>query len=159
MVGKNTNNAKKNTIVKNKNKKVFNIDFSRFDTGTGEKTADDSDRNLARMEAISEAKKTRVSPSNNEETIKDAATGGSLSFLVGNSAISKDSKRIKMLTALRKKSILGLAGAATAAFASHRKQKGEYNRQQASRELIAGKKTGRAKAYSEYLNSKYSGEK
>lgn len=145
---------KKKVFVK-KNKKVFSDDFSKFNTDTGDKIAGEKDLSLARMEATTEAKKSRRSASNKEETVKDAATGGSLAFLVGNAAISKDSARLKGLTALRKKGLIGIGGAIGAGVLSRRKQKSDYNRQQASRELLAGKKTGRSSAYKGYLENKY----
>ena len=154
---------KKDTVKKKKNALLFPTDFSKFDTSTGEKIADDSanndnysNRSLAKMEAVSEAKETRTSPRDNEETLKDAATGGSLSYLVANPTINKDSKKLKWLTAGRKRGLVGLVGAAAAGALSLRKQKGEYNKQQASRELLSNKKTGRSIAYREYLKNKYS---
>jgi len=144
----------KKQYKKKKNKPLFTDDFSSFDTSTGEKVAS-SDMSLAKMEAISEAKKTRRSPHNKEETVKDAATGGSLSYLVGRTLNLKDSKRFKSLTSGRKNGVLGLAAAGVAGVMSAKKQKSEYNRQQASRELLSGKKTGRSSAYKNYLSSKY----
>jgi len=141
---------------KKRNKKLVSTDFSQFDPNSGEKIADTSQQmNLAKMEALADAKKTRKEPSNNEETLKDAATGGSLSYLVSNSAITKDSARIKALTMLRKKGLIGLTGAIGAGLLSRRKQKAEYNKQQAARELLTGKKTGRSAAYKDYLVNKY----
>jgi len=143
-----------------KNKPVFSGNFADFNPETGEKVADAQQQGaLAKMEALGEAKKTRRSASNKEETLKDAATGGSLSFLVSNSAVAKDSTRFKALTALRKKGLIGVGGAIGAGVLSQRKQKSEYNRQQASRELFAGKKTGRSEAYKSYLNGKYNKDK
>jgi hypothetical protein len=152
----NTDKKKKKThLAKIKNKPVFKEDFSAFDPVTGEKVAA-GDLSLAKMEAVSEAKKSRRDPHNKEETIKDAATGGSLSYLVGRTLGLKDSKRIKALTSGRKNGILGLAAAGVAGAMSAKKQKSEYNRQQASRELLSGKKTGRSTAYKDYLEKKYS---
>ena len=154
----------KNTILNNKpkpfkkkrNKKLLDINFAQFDPDTGEKIANPiQQENLARMEAMADAQGRRSAPSNTEETIKDGVTGGSLSYLVTNSAITKDSKRIKALTALRKKGLIGLTGALTAGLLSRIKQRGEYNRQQAARELLAGKKTARSIAYRNYLRNKY----
>ena len=157
----------KNTILNNKpkpfkkkrNKKLLDINFAQFDPDTGEKIANPiqvaQQNNLAKMEAVSDALGRRRVPSNKEETLKDAATGGSLSYLVANSAITKDSKRIKALTMLRKKGLIGLTGALTAGLLSRIKQRGEYNRQQAARELLTGKKTARSIAYRNYLRNKY----
>lgn len=149
-------NNKNKPLKKKRNKKVFPTDFSQFDPVSGDKIADSSHQlGLAKMEALADAKKNRRSPGNKEETLKDAATGGSLSFLVGNSAITKDSSNMKSLTALRKKGLIGLTGAMGAGILSLRKQKSEYNKQQASRELLVGKETGRSSAYKEYLKNKY----
>ncbi len=145
---------KKVPFKKVQNKPIFKEDFSKFDTDTGEKIAA-GDLSLAKMEAVSEAKKARRDPHNKEETAKDAATGGSLSYLVGRTMGLKDSKRIKSLTSGRKNGMLGLAAAGVAGVMSAKKQKSEYNRQQASRELLSGKKTGRSSAYKDYLGQKY----
>lgn len=147
-------NKKQKSVLKKKNVPLFPTDFSKFDPATGDKIAEQQ-MNLARLEALSDAKGARTSATNKEETLKDAATGGSLSYLVGNSAITKDSNRIKSLTALRKKGLIGIAGALGAGVLSLRKQKGEYNRQQASRELLVGKETDRSTAYKNYLEKKY----
>jgi len=142
--------------LKSKNRKLFNPDFSNYDTDTGSKIAEDSSsKYLANMEAASEARKTRRSPYNKEETLKDAATGGSLSYLVGRAMNLGDSKKLKFLTSSRKHGILGLGAAGVAAALSVKKQKGDYNRQQAAREFVAGKETGRSSAYKKYLKSKY----
>ena len=154
----NKKTIKKAPVLKKKNDKVFDLNpnFAKFDTETGEKIAEDSEQlTLARMEAMGEAKKTKRSPSNAEETAKDAATGGSLAFLTASSAISKDSNKIKALTSMRKRGLVGVAGAAAAGALSQRKQKSEYNRQQAAREMVAGKETGRSSSYKKYLESKY----
>jgi len=158
-----TKKKNKKPVLLKKNTKVF--DFSTFDPATGEKIANSSIQSLneeskknallARMEAASEARGKRTSPISTEESIKDALTGGSAAFLVGNALIGKDSSRVKWLTAARKKGLLGLGAAALAAGMSVRKQKSEYNKQQGARELLAGKKTNRAEAYREYLASKY----
>ena len=145
---------KQKPMFRKKNAPLFSSDFSRFDPVTGDKVAEQQ-MSLAKMEAFSDARKTRRSATNKEETLKDAATGGSLSFLVGNSTITKDSSRVKSLTALRKKGLIGITGALGAGALSLRKQKGEYNRQQASRELLAGKETDRSSAYKNYLEKKY----
>jgi hypothetical protein len=147
-------NVKKPLTLKKKNRKLVKTDFANFDPTTGEKIAS-HEMSLAKMEAYADARQTRRSPSNKEETLKDAATGGSLAFLVGNSAISSNSKRIKALTSMRKKGLIGIAGALGAGALSQRKQKSEYNRQQASRELLSGKHTGRSDAYHKQLSSKY----
>ena len=156
-----SSNKKKKKLNKEKNRPLFNDDFSKFDTETGDKTATDgADIALAKMEALSEAKKTRRAPFNKEEAIKDAVTGGSLSYLMSRTLGLKDSRRIKALTSGRKNGLLGLAAAGAAGAMSIKKQKGEYNRQQASRELLSGKKTDRADEYKNYLKSKYNiGEK
>ncbi len=147
-------NEKPKLFERKKNQPVFKTDFSKFNTDTGEKVAN-VQMNLARMEASSEAKKNKRSANSNEETLKDSATGGSLAFLVASPAITKDSTRIKALTALRKKGLIGVAGAIGAGVLSRKKQKSEYNQQQAARELIAGKETGRSSAYKKYLSGKY----
>ena len=141
-----------------KNKKIYNPSFENFDPNTGEKTATldpQKQRILANMEAGSEARNTRRSPYSKEETIKDAATGGSLSYLIGRTMSLKDSKKLKMLTSSRKHGILGLAAAGLAAGASVKKQKSDYNRQQGAREFMAGKETGRSSTYKDYLSKKY----
>jgi hypothetical protein len=147
--------SNKKVTLRKKNKVLFNPDFSTFDTSTGVKVASRA-TTLASFEASSEARKTRRAPVSKEETAKDAATGGSLSYLVGRAINMKDSKKVKFLTSTRKHGILGLAAAAGAAAMSAKKQKSEYNRQQAARELITGARTGRSEAYKKYLKSKYS---
>ena len=151
---------KKPTIKKPGNKKVKDIlkdtDFSKFDPITGDKVAgDDEQRRLANMEMNADARKSRNAPSSKEETLKDAATGGSLSFLTASGAIAKGSKRFKGLTAMRKKGIVGLVGAGIAGGLSQKKQKSEYNKQQGARENLAGKETGRSSAYKGMLKRKY----
>ena len=141
---------------KEKNKKLFNPSIENFDPVTGEKIAtDNQQRILANMEASSEAKNTKRAPYSKEETVKDAATGGSLSYLIGRTMNLRDSKRLKFLTSSRKHGVLGLAAAGLAAGGSVKKQKSDYNRQQASREFISGKETGRSTAYKKYLATKY----
>jgi hypothetical protein len=144
----------KKVILRKKNKVLFSPDFSTFDTSTGGKVASRA-TTLASFEASSEARKTRRAPVSKEETAKDAATGGSLSYLVGRAINMKDSKKLKFLTSTRKHGILGLTAAAGAAALSAKKQKSEYNRQQAARELITGSATARSEAYKKYLKSKY----
>jgi hypothetical protein len=136
---------KKRFFTKKTNAPLFSR-FEKFDPETGEKIADDvADRRLAVMEAKSEAMGKRTAPVNYEETLKDSATGGSLAFLVSHTPIKN----------MRLKGAIGLASAIGAGALSLRKQRGEYNRQQGARELLAGKKTGRASAYKDYLVDKY----
>jgi hypothetical protein len=97
------------------------------------------------MEARSESLGKRTAPVNYEETLKDSATGGSLAFLVSHAPIKN----------MRLKGAIGLASAVGAGALSLRKQKSEYNKQQGSREFLAGKRTGRASAYKGYLMDKY----
>lgn len=155
-------NGKTKTELKlnKKNKKIKDvikpIDFSKFDPITGEKTAgQEEQKRLAHMELSADARKTRTSERSIEDTLKDSSVGGSLSFLTASSAISKDSNKIKALTALRKKGLIGVVGAGIAGALSVKKQKSEYNRQQGARENIAGKETGRALAYKDMLKRKY----
>jgi hypothetical protein len=130
--------------------------FEKFDPVTGEKTASNGQQAaLANMEAAGEARKTRRAPHSKEETVKDAATGGSLSYLVGRAMNLKDSSKRKWLTSSRKHGALGLAAAGVAGAMSVKKQKSEYNRQQGAREFIVGKDTDRAKAYKNTLKQKY----
>jgi hypothetical protein len=137
--------AKKKPFYKKMNAPVFSR-FEKFDPETGEKIANENmSKKLAVMEARAEALGKRTAPVNYEETLKDAATGGSLAFLVSHDPINN----------MRWKGAIGLASAVGAGALSLRKQKSEYNKQQGSRELLAGKKTGRASAYKGYLLDKY----
>jgi len=131
--------------------------FSKFDPITGEKVAEtevedkeasESGRRMANMEMGADARKTKSSPNSPGETLKDAATGGSLAFLTSNSLI-------KGVHSGRIKAGIGLAGAIGTGLLSAKKQVSEYNRQQGARENIAGKQTGRSKAYRKMLTKKY----
>ncbi len=151
----------KRAFKKAKNKKLFpdksNVrslkspSFSNFDPVTGEKVAEKTDgtqNRLANMEASSAAKGTREAPSNTEETIKDIGTGGALGT-VGAAAI------LPKKTSFKAKGIMATGIGLGAGFLSLRKQKNEYNKQQAARELLAGKPTGRSSQYKSYLEGKY----
>jgi hypothetical protein len=145
----------KNKKEKNKTLKSIlgdYVSFSKFDPITGDKVASsksDKDegikRALANMEMSSDARKGRTSPNSVEETLKDAATGGSLSFLTASS----------LLKSTKMKGVAGLAGAIGAGALSAKKQLSEYNKQQGARENIVGRKTNRSEAYSKMINKKY----
>ena len=154
-------NKEKPAFKKAKNKKLFpdksetaalkSPNFSSFDPVTGEKVAektDDTQNRLANMEASSAAKGTREAPSNIEETIKDVGTGGAIGT-IGAAAL------MPQKTSFKKKGIIATGIGLGAGFLSRRKQKNEYNKQQAARELLAGKKTGRSAQYKTYLEGKY----
>ncbi len=141
---------KKKALVKKENKKLFSPSFENFDPVTGEKVAQKKEvsARLANMEAASAARGTREAPSNTEETIKDVGTGAALGTLGAHAVLEK--------ATLRKKALIGLGIAGVAGVLSRKKQKSEYNKQQASREFLAGGETERGKQYKGYLAGKYS---
>ena len=132
------------------NKKLFTPSFMEFDTATGEKVANKKDvsARLANMEAASAAKGTREAPSSKEETIKDVGTGAALGSLGAHAIMNKNSP-------FKHKAIVGIGAGALAGYLSIRKQKNEYNKQQAAREFLAGGDTARGKTYKGYLSAKY----
>ena len=143
-------------------KKTKSFDFTEFDPVTGDKVAsvgkDDNTtvaKRMAVLHAVADARGRRTSPSNVEETLKDTATGGSIAYLLGRAMNFKDSKRFKFLTGNKKEALFGLSTAGLASILSLRKQKNEYNKQMAARELLANKQTGRAQLYKKMLESKY----
>ena len=150
----NASSLKKKIFKKRSNKPLFQ--FDKFDPVTGEKIANSTEKSsgedpnkimksksIALMEARADAMKGRSSPMSGAETLKDGATGGSLSFLLANA------------TGMKRKGLIGLAGAVGAGALSLRKQRSEYNRQQAAREFLSGRGTGRSTAYKGYLKGKY----
>ncbi len=147
---KNKTIEKKKVLIKKENKKLFSPSFENFDPLTGEKVAQKKEvsARLANMEAASAARGTREAPSNTEETIKDIGTGAALGT-VGAHALMPDK------TTLKRKAFIGAGVAALAGYLSRKKQKSEYNKQQASREFLAGGETERGKQYKGYLADKY----
>ncbi len=150
-------NPKDKKVKKNKkvfapkeNKKLFSPSFENFDPVTGEKIAQKKEvsARLANMEAASAAKGTREAPSSTEETIKDVGTGTALGS-IGAHALMRKERPFKT------KAIIGLGAGALAGYLSRRKQKSEYNKQQAAREFLAGGETQRGKQYKGYLSDKY----
>ncbi len=144
--------AKKRRIKRGKSIKDLyaeSVSFSKFDPITGEKVATEKDtataRRMAAMERETDARQSRTSPVSLPETMKDAATGGSLSFLTASTMIK--SPKIK--------AGLGLAGTIGAGLASAKNQLSSYNRQMGARESILGKNTERGKEYSRQLKKKY----
>ncbi len=141
---------KKKALVKKENKKLFSPSFENFDPVTGEKVAQKKEvsARLANMEAASAARGTREAPSNTEETIKDVGTGAALGTLGAHAVLEK--------ATLRKKELIGIGIAGVAGVLSRKKQKSEYNKQQASREFLAVGETEIGKQYKGYLAGKYS---
>lgn len=141
---------KKKVFAKKENKALFTPSFLGYDTNTGEKVAQKREvsARLANMEAASAAKGTREAPSNTEETIKDVGTGAALGSLGAHALMNK-------ATSFKSKAYVGLGAGALAGYLSRRKQKSEYNKQQAAREFLAGGDTDRGKKYRKYLGSKY----
>ncbi len=141
---------KKKIFIKKENKKLFAPSFENFDPLTGEKVANKKEVSgrLANMEAASAARGTREAPSSTEETIKDVGTGAALGTLGAHAVLEK--------ATLRKKALIGLGIAGLAGVLSRKKQKSEYNKQQAAREFLAGGETERGKQYKGYLSGKYS---
>ena len=150
MTPKEKTKEKKKVFKIKENKKLFTPSFMEFDTSTGEKVANKKEvsARLANMEAASAAKGTREAPSNTEETIKDVGTGATLGSLGAHAAMNKN-------TSFKVKAMVGLGAGALAGYLSRRKQKNEYNKQQAAREFLAGGETARGKKYKGYLSSKY----
>ena len=142
--------VKKKAFTRIENKKVFSPSFMGYDTTTGEKIATKKEvpARLANMEAASAAKGTREAPSNTEETIKDVGTGAALGSLGAHALMNK-------ATSFKHKAYVGLGAGAVAGYLSRRKQKNEYNKQQAAREFLAGGQTGRSDTYKKYLAEKY----
>ncbi len=139
----------KKIFKKKENKKLFSPSFMEYDPVTGEKTANKKEvsARLANMEAASAAKGTREAPSSTEETIKDVGTGAALGTLGAHAALNTKS--------FQTKAFVGIGAGALAGFLSRRKQKNEYNKQQAAREFLAGGDSDRGKEYRKYLSSKY----
>jgi len=147
----------KNKKPKAKNKTLKSLfanstSFSDFDPITGEKVAKDdssskkeSSKAMANMEMSADARKTKATPLDGVETLRDAATGGSLSFLTSSSLLKNN----------KIKGAIGLAGAIGSGVLSAKKQMSDYNKQQGARETIAGKKSARSKAYADMINKKY----
>ena len=150
MITKNKTKEKKKTFTRKENKKVSTPSFLNYDTVTGEKTANKKEvsARLANMEAASAAKGIREAPSNTEETIKDVGTGAALGSVGAHAMMNKK-------TSFKRKAYVGLAAGALAGYLSRKKQKNEYNKQQAAREFLAGGETARGKTYKGYLSSKY----
>ena len=141
---------KKKNFKMKENKKLFKPSFLDYDTATGEKIAQKKEVSsiLANMEAASAAKGTREAPSNTEETIKDVGTGAALGSIGAHALMNK-------ATSFKRKAYVGMGVGALAGYFSRKKQKNEYNKQQAAREFLAGGETDRGKTYKGYLASKY----
>ena len=150
MATKEKTKEKKKIFAKKENSKLFTPSFMNYDTVTGDKIAEKKEvsARLANMEAASAAKGTREAPSSTEETIKDVGTGAALGTLGAHALLQK--------AKFHHKAYVGLGAGALAGYLSRKKQKNEYNKQQAAREFLAGGDTDRGKEYKRYLGSKYS---
>ena len=136
-----------------KNKKQIKIDFSEFDTTTGEKEkkANSNQENyytnkrLELMEAMADSKRDKDKPYDMFEIARDGTIGTGAGFAIGN----------LMGIGTKAKGALSLGlGALLAGFGA-KKHKAEYNKEMAAREFLAGKRTAREEAYRQYLKQKY----
>lgn len=154
---------------KDKKKSIFSYltrksktDFSKFDPDTGEKIAFQNNTQtnpkvnkpfgniknlkLAKQEALADARQTKSQPVDWFHALKAGTVGTSGGF-VASQLLGKSGRTAGLMS-------LGL-GAAIAGLDTKR-QLSDYNKQMAARELIAGKRTSRSKAYYNNLVSKYS---
>lgn len=147
---------KKPSIFKRvKNNTLYTLNLSKYDPVTGDKIAKENEPNpenvkrsrLAYMEAVSRSKSNKEAPTDNVETARDAGLGGSLGMLGAHVLMGKSS--------LQRKGLVGAAATIGSGLLSVSKQKSEYNKQQASRELLSGVKTDRSSDYKNYLDKKY----
>ena len=143
-------------------KKKKNPDFSHFDPDTGEKIANqlrndlvknnpnmtvrnNSSLSLAKEEAIADAKKNQDKPIDWFHALKSGTVGTSGGFVLSQLAHLKG----------RKAGLISLGLGSAIGAMDMKRQLGNYNKQMAARELIAGKKTPRSIAYYENLKRKY----
>ena len=143
-------------------KKKKGPDFSHFDPDTGEKIANqlrdelvqnnptgnirrNPSLSLAKEEAITDARRGQDKPIDWFHALKSGTVGTSGGFVLSQLAHLKG----------RKAGLLSLGLGTAIGAIDMKKQLGNYNKQMAARELIAGKKTPRSVAYYENLKRKY----
>lgn len=145
-------------------KKKSSPDFSHFDPDTGEKVANqlrnelvnnnnkmnvpnskNTSLSLAKEEAMADARKGQSKPIDWFHALKAGTVGTSGGFVLSQLAHLKG----------RKAGLLSLGLGSAIGAMDMKRQLGDYNKQMAARELIAGKKTPRSIAYYKNMKSKY----